>query len=697
MNRDPTGVSPLDQFTTDLTALARTGRLDPVSEREFEIAQLVDVLLRRRQNNPILVGEPGVGKTAIVEGLASRIVAGDVPPILKDVSIHSLDIGSLLAGASVRGEFENRLKAVMKEVEAVPGSIILFIDEAHMLIGTGGQADAANLLKPALARGSFKTIAATTHSEYRRHFEKDPAFARRFEVVEVDEPSEEAAIRMLRPLVPLLEQHHGVDISADAVEVAVKLSSRYMSGRQLPDKAVGVLDTSCARVSTAQHCTPLAVTQAQQCVLRLEEEIQLLEREQAAAGNGQLTAAFDRLASAEMQLADLEDRWAEEKKLVSELLKYKHRLQREEQGDVPLDVLANVRKTSETLRLLAGELPLVPALVDARVVADVIADQTGIPVARLQQNELNDLLSLSTLLGRRILGQSQALAAISKQLLIARTAIGNPKRPHGLFLLVGPSGVGKTETGLAIADLLYGGEQNAVVVNMSEYQEAHSVSLMKGAPPGYVGYGESGVLTEAIRRRPYTLLLLDDIEKAHRDVLAFLTQAFNRGSVEDSQGRVVSFRHTLVLMTCTVSGEPLKDIWQSTSISPDLYDSQPLLSEYLKTVFPSNFLDSATVVPFCPLDSATLKHIGELKFEELKARVYQSYGIQLDCHQDVLDLIAVRATRAGAGARPVDTLLNSMVIPEISNVILTALAGQRRRQAIYLTLGSDQRLKSVAE
>lgn len=697
MDRDPAATSSLELFTTNLTTLARAGKLDPVLEREFEIAQMINVLLRRRQNNPILVGEPGVGKTAIVEGLASRIAAGDVPPSLKKVSIHSLDVGSMLAGASVRGEFENRLKAVMKEVESVPGSIILFIDEAHMLIGAGGQADAANLLKPALARGTFKTIAATTHSEYRRHFEKDPAFARRFEIVAVAEPSEEAAVRMLRPLVPLLEQHHGVSLSADAVAVAVKLSARYMSGRQLPDKAIGVLDTSCARVSTAQHCTPLAITRAQQRVARIEEEIRLLEREQSEEENDGLSAAFDRLAAAEMQFADLEDRWAEERKLVGEVLQYKRQLQSAPEDDGECAARIGLQQKSEQLKLVAGELPLVPATVDSRVVADVVADQTGIPVGQLLQNELRNLLSLSTFLGQRILGQSQALGTISKQLLIARTAVGNPRLPEGLLLLVGPSGVGKTETCLAIADLLYGGEQNATILNMAEYQEAHSVSSLKGAPPGYLGYGESGILTEAIRRHPYGLLLLDDIDKAHRDVLAVLAQAFNKGSLEDSQGRVVSFRQTLVMMTSSVTGDFLTEAFNNAPDTPDVYTLLPKLADELKKFFPASFVDSLTVVPYYPLNGSTLRHIVELKCEALKARIFETHQIQLECDPSVVEMIADRAESLGIGARPVDTLVNSILMPEISTIILTALAGQRKPRRISITVGSEGSLRSSSQ
>jgi type VI secretion system protein VasG len=692
MDGNPVALSSLELYTTNLTTLARAGKLDPVLEREFEIAQLINVLLRRRQNNPILVGEPGVGKTAIVEGLASRIETGDVPPSLKNVNIHSLDIGSMLAGASVRGEFENRLKAVMKEVESIPGTIILFIDEAHMLIGAGGQADAANLLKPALARGTFKTIAATTHSEYRRHFEKDPAFARRFEIVEVAEPSEESVIRMLRPLVHVLEEHHGVSLSADAVPLAVRLSSRYMSGRKLPDKAIGVLDTSCARVATAQHCVPLAVTKAQQRVARIEEEIRLLEREESPGESLALSAAFDRLASAEMQFADLEDRWAEEKKLVTELLECKSQLQ-----DVSQDTAqAAFQEKSEQLKLVAGELPLVPAFVDGRVVADVIADQTGIPVGQLLQSELHNLLSLSTVLGERVLGQSQALATISKQILIARTAIGNPRLPEGLLLLVGPSGVGKTETCLAIADLLYGGEQNATMLNMTEYQEAHSVSTMKGAPPGYVGYGESGILTEALRRHPYGLLLLDDIDKAHRDVLAILTQAFNKGSLEDSQGRTLSLRQTLVIMTSTAASQFLTTAFNAVSDTPDLPSLLPKLSDELKRVFPASFVDSVSIVPYYPLDGSILRHIVEVKLEALRIRIRDSHRIDLEIAQEVVEMIAETAEKLGIGARPVDTLLNSTVIPEISTVILTALAGGRKMQRISLALSSEGGLRSAS-
>ena len=684
--------SALEQFTVDLTAAARAGELDPVFGRDAEIRQVIDVLLRRRQNNPLLVGEPGVGKTAIVEGLAAYIVNNRVPPLLQQATIRSLDIGLLLAGAAVRGEFESRLKAVTKEIETSLRTVILFIDEAHTLIGSGGQADAANLLKPALARGSFKTIAATTRSEYRKYFEKDPAFARRFQVVAVEEPTETQAIQMLRPLVPLLERHHGVYVTDEAICAAVRLSHRYVTGRQLPDKAVSVLDTSCARVATAQKCTPMAVEICQRRVAELEEDIRILQREQVigAGRQEQLTRIFDQLAAAEMQLADLEDRWREERSLVEQLLKLRALIEVHLEKEDIQELRVKFQETAAKLKSVAGESPLVPAFVDDRVTAEMISEQTGIPIGRMVQNEIQNVLNLRSLLAERIVGQPHAIETVARQLFNARAGIEDPKRPMGVFLLVGPSGVGKTETGLALADLLYGGERNAVVLNMSEYQEAHSVSTLKGAPPGYVGYGEGGVLTEAIRRRPYCVVLLDEIDKAHPDVLELFCQVFDKGWLEDAQGRPINFRNTLILMTSNVGADSIRNLCQNEQRQPEADHVVRVLATELMAAFRSAFLDRLTVIPYYPLQESSLRHIAELKIERLRARLLDSKQIQLEYSEELVAEIARRATSLGGGARPIDKILNGTIMPEVSAVILNALASQRCVQQISLGVGPDR-------
>src|SRR5574343_550123 len=560
----------LDQFTTNLTQRARDGKVDPVIGRDGEIRQVINILMRRRQNNPILTGEAGVGKTAVVEGLALRIAQEDVPPPLLGVELHTLDMGLLQAGASVKGEFENRLKNVIDEVKKSPKPIILFIDEAHTMIGAGGQSgqnDAANLLKPALARGELRTVAATTWAEYKKYFEKDAALARRFQVVKVEEPSETLASAMLRGMVPLMEKHFGIRVLDEAVTEAVRLSHRYISGRQLPDKAISVLDTACAKVALGQSATPALIDEAEKRLLREKAELAALERE-AASGSwhetriGELKA---QIAAVESDLAIFKARFEEEKQLVSQILSLRGELEGgapQETGETPKAKTRSRKKVTADdselgkamarLRDIQGESPMVPLQVDGHGVAEIIAAWTGIPLGKMVKNEINTVLSLKPLLQERVIGQDHALEAIAQRVRTARANLEDPNKPKGVFLFAGPSGVGKTETALALADILYGGERKLVTINMSEYQEAHSVSGLKGSPPGYVGYGEGGVLTEAVRRNPYSVVLLDEVEKAHPDVLELFFQVFDKGVLEDAEGREIDFKNTIILLTSNV-------------------------------------------------------------------------------------------------------------------------------------------------
>src|SRR5579875_689129 len=639
---EPDNESALGQYTIDLTAAARAGALDPVLGRDSEIRQLIDILSRRRQNNPILTGEPGVGKTAIVEGFALRVASGDVLPSLREVSVRMLDMGLLLAGASLRGEFEARLKKVMQEVQNSARPVILFIDEAHTLVG-GSQAEAANLLKPALARGNFRVIAATTYTEYRKYFEKDPALARRFQMIAINEPSEERALQMLRSVIPLLEQHHGVRILSEAIESAVRLSHRYVTGRQLPDKAIGILDTACARVSSAQNSTPSALDDRHHQIEVLEGEIAQLARERAAGLDVERrsNALFEKLGVKEMELADLEDRCKEERGLVRQAVHLRAQLEECADEERAGNLRQELASVNEILAALQGDEPLVPAFVDSRVVAEVISESTGIPVRRMLSSELRTLLNLRKQIEERVVGQSHALEIIAKRIVSARAALEDPCRPTGVFLLTGPSGVGKTETALALADILYGGERNAVILNMSEYQETYSISGLKGSPPGYVGYGEGGVLTEAVRRRPYCVLLLDEMEKAHPDVMELFYQVFDKGTLEDSQGRAVDFRNTLIVMTSNVGSELIQEFC-SSGRKPDPEELRTALTPELQRVFKPALLSRMIVVPYYPIGDMTLLQIVELKIGEIARRLEASYAISLKYSPQIVEEIAHR-------------------------------------------------------
>jgi type VI secretion system protein VasG len=567
----------LRRFATDLTARARAGALDPVTGRDEEIRQIIDILMRRRQNNPLLAGEAGVGKTAVVEGFAVRIAQGDVPPMLKDVQLWALDIGLLQAGASMKGEFENRLRAVIDEVQASPKPIILFIDEAHTLIGAGGAAgtgDAANLLKPALARGTLRTVAATTWGEYKKYIEKDPALTRRFQVVQVAEPAEDKALGMLRGVASTLEKHHRVQLLDEALDSAVKLSHRYIPARQLPDKAVSLLDTACARVAVSQHATPPEVEDSRRRIEALETELEIIGREEAAGFDtgARRAEAEARLSAEKERLAGVEQRWADERKLVDRILELRRQLREDAEAKEPVvreARLAELRELQSTLGRAQGDAPLILPSVDAQAVAAVLADWTGIPVGRMVKNEVEAILKLVDTLGARVVGQRHGLEMIAKRIQTSRAHLDNPNKPIGVFLLVGPSGVGKTETALALAEALYAGEDHLITINMSEFQEAHTVSTLKGAPPGYVGYERGGVLTEAVRRRPYSVVLLDEVEKAHPDVHEMFFQVFDKGWMEDSDGRYIDFKNTVILLTSNVGTDLIMTLCKDPDLRPE--------------------------------------------------------------------------------------------------------------------------------
>ncbi|MBW8353134.1 MULTISPECIES: type VI secretion system ATPase TssH [Pseudomonas] len=687
----------LKRFTVDLTEQARSGKLDPIVGRDEEIRQLVDILMRRRQNNPILTGEAGVGKTAVVEGFALRIVAGDVPPALKDVELRSLDVGLLQAGASMKGEFEQRLRQVIEDVQASPKPIILFIDEAHTLVGAGGAAgtgDAANLLKPALARGTLRTVAATTWAEYKKHIEKDPALTRRFQVVQVAEPSEDKALLMMRGVASTMEQHHQVQILDEALEASVKLSHRYIPARQLPDKSVSLLDTACARVAISLHAVPAEVDDSRRRIEALETELQIIAREQAigvAIGNRQVNSE-NLLAAERERLAELESRWTQEKTLVDELLATRAQL-RENVGLVDSDVgdashglREKLLDLQQRLTALQGETPLILPTVDYQAVASVVADWTGIPVGRMARNELETVLNLDQHLKKRIIGQDHALQMIAKRIQTSRAGLDNPNKPIGVFMLAGTSGVGKTETALALAEAMYGGEQNVITINMSEFQEAHTVSTLKGAPPGYVGYGEGGVLTEAVRRKPYSVVLLDEVEKAHPDVHEIFFQVFDKGVMEDGEGRMIDFKNTLILLTTNAGTELIANVCKNPQTLPEPEEIAKALRQPLLEIFPPALLGRLVTIPYYPLSDDMLKAITRLQLGRIKKRVESTHKVDFDFDDEVIDLIVSRCTETESGGRMIDAILTNSLLPDMSREFLTrmlegrALAGVRIRQ-----------------
>ncbi len=682
----------LQRFSVDLTERARKGELDPIVGRDEEIRQIVDILMRRRQNNPILTGEAGVGKTAVVEGFAHRIAAGEVPPPLKDVTLRVLDVGLLQAGASMKGEFENRLRQVIDEVQSSPKPIILFIDEAHTLVGAGGAAgtgDAANLLKPALARGKLRTIAATTWAEYKKHIEKDPALTRRFQVVQIGEPSEEKTILMMRGMASTMEQHHRVQILDEALEAAVKLSHRYIPARQLPDKAVSLLDTASARVAISLHAVPAEVEDCRRRIEGLKVELEIIARETAIGiETAQRQAdASEKLQVEEARLEQLDARWQEEKGLVDQILELRAKL-RGDGGkvDVAVDAeadperqtrLAELKELLAKLHALQGESPLILPSVDAQAVASVVADWTGIPVGRMVKNEIETVLSLADILNRRIIGQRHALELIARRIQTSRAALDNPSKPIGVFMLAGPSGVGKTETALALAEALYGGEQNVITINMSEFQEAHTVSTLKGAPPGYVGYGEGGVLTEAVRRRPYSVVLLDEVEKAHHDVHEIFFQVFDKGWMEDGEGRLIDFKNTLILLTTNVGTDLIMGMCKDPELLPDVEGLGKALREPLLKVFPPALLGRLVAIPYYPLSDEMLGDIVRLQLRRIEKRIRDNHKIPFSYDDEVVKLIVSRCTELDSGGRMVDAILTNTVLPAISQEFLTRMvAGQ---------------------
>jgi type VI secretion system protein VasG len=696
----------LKKYSVDLTERARSGEMDPIVGRDEEIRQIVDILMRRKQNNPILTGEAGVGKTAVVEGFAQRIAAGDVPPPLKDVSLRSLDIGLLQAGASMKGEFENRLRQVIDEVQSSPKPIILFIDEAHTLIGAGGAAgtgDAANLLKPALARGKLRTIAATTWAEYKKHIEKDPALTRRFQVVQVLEPSETKALLMMRGIASTLEKHHRIQILDEALESAVKLSHRYIPARQLPDKAVSLLDTACARVAISQHAVPPEVDDSRRRIQALETEIEIIKREDAVGIAGAAkreTEATEKLTAEKERLAGLEERWNKEKTLVDKILELRGKLRgaagKVEGTDSKLEATAEAAKaaaapaeaapaidreavlltltaTQEELSQLQGDHPLILPTADAQAVAAVVGDWTGIPVGRMVKNEIETVLKLADALDQRVIGQRHALEMIAKRVQTSRAGIENPNKPIGVFMLAGPSGVGKTETALALAEALYGGEQNVITINMSEFQEAHTVSTLKGSPPGYVGYGEGGVLTEAVRRRPYSVVLLDEVEKAHPDVHEIFFQVFDKGWMEDGEGRVIDFKNTLILLTTNVGSELIMNMCKDPALMPDPDGIAKALREPLLKSFPAALLGRMVAIPYYPLSDEMIGNIARLQLRRIAKRINESHKIPFTYDDEVVKLIVSRCTEVESGGRMIDSILTNALLPAISKELLTRM------------------------
>lgn len=687
----------LNRFSTDLTGKARKGEIDPIVGRDEEIRQIVDILMRRRQNNPILTGEAGVGKTAVAEGFALRIASGDVPPALKDVVLRTLDLGLLQAGASMKGEFENRLKQVIDEVQASPKPIILFIDEAHTLIGAGGsagQGDAANLLKPALARGTLRTIAATTWAEYKKFFEKDAALARRFQVIKVEEPSEEKAVLMIRGLAPVLEKHHKVNVLNEALVAAARLSHRYIPSRQLPDKAVSLIDTACARVAISQHATPPEVEDCRRRLTALETELEILGREGAIgidheSRRSQITT---RLTEEKAALDKLDAHWQQEKEVVKKIQDLRVKLcsppadngdnhaataaDREKivpGKDAQTTLLASLKDLEKELLAIQGESPLVFPNVDQQAVASVVADWTGIPVGRMVKNEIQAVLSLADHLEKRVIGQRHALDAVARRIQTSRARLDNPSKPIGVFMLAGPSGVGKTETALALAEVLYGGEGNLITINMSEFQEAHTVSTLKGAPPGYVGYGEGGVLTEAVRRRPYSVVLLDEVEKAHADVHEIFFQVFDKGVMEDGEGRLIDFKNTIILLTTNIGSELIANLCKDPELKPEPDGIAKALRQPMLKAFPAALLGRLVVIPYYPLVDDMLKSIIRLQLSRVQTRVRENQGASLAYDESAIDLIAKRCTDVESGGRMVDAILTQTVLPEISRHFLNRM------------------------
>jgi len=698
----------LKKFTTDLTEQARSGKMDPIVGRDDEIRQAIDILMRRRQNNPILVGEAGVGKTAVVEGFAQRIARGDVPPSLKEAQLLALDVGLLQAGASMKGEFEQRLRSVIDEVQASPKPIILFVDETHTLVGAGGAAgtgDAANLLKPALARGTLRMIGATTFAEYKKHIEKDPALTRRFQTIQVDEPDETRATLMMRGVASTMEKHHKVQILDEALEAAVKLAHRYIPARQLPDKSVSLLDTACARVAISLHATPAEVDDSRKRIEALHTELAIISREKAigidiAERESEATAS---LTDEEERLTELEARWNSERRLVDELLALRAQLRaasghiegtgskleasadaaaKVTTGDQPvLDeaeraaALARLRLVQQELSALQGETPLILPTVDYQAVATVVADWTGIPVGRMARNEIETVLRLPEILAQRIIGQDHAMEMIARRIQTSRAGLDNPGKPIGVFMLAGTSGVGKTETALALAEALYGGEHNLITINMSEFQEAHTVSTLKGAPPGYVGYGEGGVLTEAVRRKPYSVVLLDEVEKAHPDVHEMFFQVFDKGFMEDGEGRFIDFKNTLILLTTNAGTDLIAGLCKDPELMPEPEGMAKALREPLLKIFPPALLGRLVTIPYYPLSDDMLARIVQLQLKRIKKRIEDRHKVPFAYDDAVVELVVSRCTESESGGRMIEAILTNTMLPRLSRAFLERMMG----------------------
>ena len=714
----PTKTPSLDQYTIDLTASAQAGKIDPVLGRDPEIRQMVDVLTRRRQNNPILTGEAGVGKTAVVEGFALRLAAGDVPPSLKNVSVRSLDMGLLQAGAGVKGEFENRLKSVISEVKSSPKPIILFIDEAHTLIGGGGGAgDAANLLKPALARGELRTIAATTWAEYKKYFEKDAALARRFQVVKVEEPSEAIAVEMIRGLADTLEKHHQVRISSEAIIDAVKLSSRYITGRQLPDKAVSLLDTTCARIGLSQTATPPLIEDCARRIEQLDVSIGILQREaQAGVEHGDSLAELrSERKETEQELTGLQQRWELEKNFVAEIRELYMKLDQngvvagpagemaagkadgvavaktdggsEGIGDGDADQWrAQLADALQRLSDLQADAPLVHPAVNSQAIAETVSAWTGIPLGRMVADEINTVLKLKELMEQSIVGQSHALDRIAQSIRTARANLSDPNTPIGVFLLAGTSGVGKTETALKLAELLYGGEQNMTTINMSEFKEEHKVSLLMGAPPGYVGYGEGGVLTEAVRRKPYSVVLLDEMEKAHPGVQDIFYQVFDKGTMKDGEGRDINFRNTVIIMTTNAGTDLIKSLCNDPDTTPEPDDFITSVFPELLKVFKPAFLGRLTIIPYYPLNDDVMRLIIKLKLAKVARRIAEHYAAEFNYTPQLVEAIASRCTEVDTGARNIDHILTRTLLPQMSAEFLARMAVGKKMGKVEISV-----------
>ncbi len=711
----------LEQFCTDLTAQAKNGEIDPIVGRDEEIRQIVDVLMRRRQNNPILTGEAGVGKTAVVEGFALRIARGDVPPSLQDVRLLVLDVGLLQAGASMKGEFENRLRQVIDEVQASPVPIVMFVDETHTLVGAGGAAgtgDAANLLKPALARGTLRTIGATTWAEYKKYIEKDPALTRRFQVVKVDEPDIVKATLMMRGIATMLEGHHRVQVLDEGIEAAVTLSARYIPARQLPDKSVSLLDTACARVAVSQHAVPAEVDDSQRRIEALTTELEIIGRDETAGyevadRRATVTAAKD---AEELRLADLTAQWDKEKTCVDAILDLRAKLR---EGAAPVDTAADaggkgaegatetetdsplsdedraklmqeLKDKNAELETLQGDRPLILPIVDHQAVASVVGDWTGIPVGRMVKDEIETILSLETHLAKRVIGQDHAMEMIAKRIQTSRAGLDNPNKPIGVFMLAGTSGVGKTETALALAEVLYGGEQNIITINMSEYQEAHTVSSLKGAPPGYVGYGEGGVLTEAVRRKPYSVVLLDEVEKAHPDVHEIFFQVFDKGIMEDGEGRVIDFKNTLILLTSNAGSEMIMDLCSDPDLMPEPDGIAKALRDPLLKIFPPALLGRLVTIPYYPLSPDMLSEITKLQLGRIKKRVEEAHSVPFEYTDAVVAEIVNRCQELDSGGRMIDAIVTNTMLPEVSNEFLRRLIEGKDAEKVAIDVADGE-------